>query len=126
MQEYASGFAEVSAFFSSDREGGLFSCCRELSARSILYMQSELASLEDDLLVMDREEMAESRPSQRVMDETCPVDWDTLERMLHRDERQKRRMGLTLEIRKLMKEYRTLPSSSRIANGDISPSVLTL
>jgi len=88
-------------------------------------MQSELASLEDDLLGMDEEDTVETKPLQRMTNETCAVDWDTLRRVQHIDERQRRRMALILEIRKLMKEYRTFPSASRIMHGDISDSVST-
>ncbi|KAK6397292.1 hypothetical protein LTR65_006266 [Meristemomyces frigidus] len=109
--EYAPGFAEVSAFISSDTEGGLYRRFRELSARNILYMQSELASLEADLLAMDREDLANTDTAQRMMNERAAKDWDTLSTLSGSNGpqpanvRQKRRMGYIMSMRRLVKAY---------------------
>lgn len=45
--EYLAGFEEVAAFISTEDDGGMYRRFRRLAARNLLYMQSELASLED-------------------------------------------------------------------------------
>ncbi|KAK5126363.1 hypothetical protein LTR85_010599 [Meristemomyces frigidus] len=104
VDEYAPGFAKIAAFMSMDREGGMYRRFRELSAKSLLYMQSELASLEADLLRMDRNEMKSEDVRERMDNEQVAMSWDMLNNSQH-NERHKRRMELIIRLRNLIKAY---------------------
>ena len=104
-EEYPPGFAEVSAFISLDREGGLYRRFRDVSARNILYMQSEIATLNDKLEKLDKEDAAATDVGEQMRAQMCATDWDSLERLSKTDDRVKQRMDLVQHLRPLSKAY---------------------
>lgn len=112
MPDYLPGYAEVAAFVSLDRDGGLYHRFRTLSARNILYMQGQLASLADRLDVIDKMESAELRDrnhpavNKQFEISMCATDWDTFKDLSSsKDGNAKERMGIIREMRPLLRDY---------------------
>ncbi|RMY88873.1 hypothetical protein D0862_10339 [Hortaea werneckii] len=105
-EEYLPGFEEVAAFISTENEGGMYRRFRRLAARNLLYMQSELASLEEKLHRMDQGDMRKIDTPEGVNAFQCAIDWDALRRLEPTDDKAAERLALIMDIRKLMREYR--------------------
>ena len=107
VEEYMPGFAEVSAFISLDKEGGLYRRFRQLSARNILYLQSEIAILEHRLEACDQADAAVTDFEERMMVNQCAVDWQILKQHSRTNDRAKERIDLITNLRPMMKTYCT-------------------
>jgi hypothetical protein len=112
IPEYLPGFAEVAAFVSLDRDGGLYHRFRTLSARNILCMQGEIATLADRLEGLDdldsRELRIQGHSDMKKQDEIsrCSRDWDFFARLSSKvDGPERERMSLIRELRPLLREY---------------------
>ncbi|RMY65842.1 hypothetical protein D0863_08844 [Hortaea werneckii] len=103
--EYLPGFEEVAAFISTEDEGGMYRRFRRLAARNLLYMQSEVASLEHKLHRMDRDDRCKIDTPEGVNAFQCAIDWDSLRRLESTDDEARERLALIMDIRKLMREY---------------------
>ncbi|RMY47461.1 hypothetical protein D0865_08648 [Hortaea werneckii] len=103
--EYLPGFEEVAAFISTEDEGGMYRRFRRLAARNLLYMQSELASLEDKLRRMDQGDKCKIDTPEGVNAFQCAIDWDAMRRLEPTDDKARERLALVMDIRKLMREY---------------------
>ena len=107
--EYLPGFEEVAAFISTEDEGGMYRRFRRLAARNLLYMQSEVASLEHKLHRMDQDDRCKIDTPEGVNAFQCAIDWDSLRRLKPTDDEARERLALIMDIRKLMREYLTYP-----------------
>lgn len=87
---------------------------RRLAARNLLYMQSEVASLEHKLHRMDRDDRCKIDTPEGVNAFQCAIDWDSLRRLESTDDEARERLALIMDIRKLMREYRTYSVFSKI------------
>ncbi|KAL0932279.1 uncharacterized protein CTRU02_213232 [Colletotrichum truncatum] len=120
------GYAEVASWMARDvdNETLIYRRFDELSIRNLLYMQSELASLEFQLNKLDEED---ADPDEDIdwIDVAC--DWEEMEKLTNRAETQDSddedfvtkaqvRIKLIKEIREKLKEYHeTLLLQSEIA-----------
>lgn len=118
--EYLPGFEEVAAFISTEDEGGMYRRFRRLAARNVLYMQSELASLEDKLRRMDQGDKCKIDTPEGVNAFQCAIDWDAMRRLEPTDDKARERLALVMDIRKLMREYRGYSIFSKLLSQ--SPS----
>ena len=107
--DYVKGYPSLAAFIASDcdKSTAIYRRFDRLSARNLLYLQSELLELEarqDALDAEDSRGLIEDKESSR--------NWQSLQRKAAEpgNTRQKERVEVLKEIRKLMKEYRTFPS----------------
>ena len=107
--DHVKGYPSLAAFIASDcdKSTAIYRRFDRLSARNLLYLQSELLELEarqDALDAEDSRGMIEDKESAR--------NWLTLQTKAAEpgNTRQKERVKVLKEIRKLMKEYRTFPS----------------
>ena len=106
IEEYQPGFAEISAFNSFDKKGGLYRRFRRTSARNILYLQSEIATLTDMLEHLDREDVRLTDDIAKKKAQEYAKDWDALERLAdEHDHRANERLGLVHDLRSLIKQY---------------------
>ena len=104
------GFALVASKINSDvdKTTTIYRRFDELSARSLLYFQAELAELEEELKDNDDED-SQARDKIAV---DCQRDWSVFERSAGEGvEREKRRMELVMKIREKLEKYRTVPKS---------------
>jgi hypothetical protein len=111
---YIKGYASLAAFIAEDRDKStaIFRRFDRLSARNLLYLQSELAELEAKQDAFDREDLkagTEEKASAR--------SWPVFKRRAEEgnNEREKERMDLVKEIREKIREYR--PSASCLDPG---------
>ena len=101
-QKGVNGFPILADFIASDEDKSttIYRRFDRMSARNILYLQSELVELEERQRIFDREDITSSRDNKR-----CAWDWSEFKRRSRDNPDQKERMNLVLEIRKVMKEY---------------------
>lgn len=99
------GYASLASFIASDKDKTtvIYRRFSRLSARSILYLQSELAELEARQDVFDKEDLEGS-----MDDAACAQDWNAFKDLSRTDSRQKEKMELVRQIREVMKEYSEL------------------
>ena len=99
------GYASLASFIASDNDKTtvIYRRFNRLSARSILYLQSELAELEARQDIFDKEDLEGS-----MDDAACARDWNTFTELSRNDGRQKEKMELARQTREVMKEYREL------------------
>lgn len=113
---YISGFGDLAKFIASDHDGdtAIFRRFDILSARNLLYLQSELAELEYLQCQYDEEDARDgvqaglSKPIN-----LASRDWSSFNRGANDsnspiNERLKKRMDLVVAIREKLKEYRML------------------
>ena len=108
---YVKGYPSLAAFIASDRDKStaIYRRFDRLSARNLLYLQSELIELEarqDALDLEDLEATTEDKKSTR--------DWQVFKTRASKENnvREKDRMAVVKEIREKMKEYSTFSSLS--------------
>jgi hypothetical protein len=96
------GYPSLASFIASDKDKStvIYRRFDRLSARNILYLQSELADLEARQDAYDKEDVKGS-----MADKQCARNWNDFKKRSETDERQKARMELVKEIRQTMKEY---------------------
>lgn len=103
---YVTGFPSLANFMVSDDEhsGIIFRRFRRLSARNLLYMQSELAELEAQQEKYDREDAALTTT---VSEKAGLRDWSVFEKRANsKVDREKTRMELAEKINAQLKQYR--------------------
>ncbi|RMY42907.1 hypothetical protein D0865_11633 [Hortaea werneckii] len=125
--EYLPGFEEVAAFISTEDEGGMYRRFRRLAARNLLYMQSELASLEDKLRRMDQGDKWKIDNPEGVNAFQCAIEWDAMKRLEPTDDNARERLALVMDIRKLTREYRRYSVLSKfLSNLPVFKAILKL
>ena len=104
---YVKGYPSLAAFIASDRDKStaIYRRFDRLSARNLLYMQSELQELEERQDTLDAEDLhgdLQAKKSAR--------NWQVLKKRAKQQDnkREKDRLELVLEIREKLKEYSTL------------------
>ncbi|KAK5733268.1 hypothetical protein LTR17_009877 [Elasticomyces elasticus] len=116
VPEYLPGFGEAAAFVSTEREGGSFRRFQKLSALNILYMQSELSTLEESLHELDRLDREDLdtlkdvhghdavQQQQKIM--MRATNWESLlKQEKEGEDRAKRWFELSKQLKKAIKRY---------------------
>lgn len=107
--DYVKGYPSLAAFIASDcdKSTAIYRRFDRLSARNLLYLQSELLELEARQDALDAEDLCGS-----MEDKESSRNWQVLQKRAAEpgNSRQKERVKVLKEIRKLMKEYRASPS----------------
>jgi hypothetical protein len=104
--KYRPGYPSLAAFIASDPDHSIAVYRRfdYLSARNLLYLQSELAELEAQLHTFDQEDL---RSSDDDLDNNFARDWKAYrERARDPTSRENKGLDLAIRIREKMKEYR--------------------
>lgn len=104
LQVRPEGFASFASTIASDREHSLVIYNRfdDLSARNILYLQSELAELQRKQDAFDKEDFLDDSAEAT----SIARNWQTLEDSAQEDgSKAQRRMKLIMQIRAKVKEY---------------------
>ncbi|RMZ35694.1 hypothetical protein D0859_00170 [Hortaea werneckii] len=96
LDEYLPGFEEAAAFISAEDEGSMCRRSRRLTARNLLYMQSELASRKDKLHRMNQGGRRKIDTSEGVSALQCGTDRDSLRRLQSTDD-ERRQFAVTRE-----------------------------
>ena len=115
QHHYVPGFGDLADFISSDHDHStaVYKRFDKLSARNLLYFQSELSRLQacqDAFDIEDRNQVEQTESWRGIL--TSARDWDTLRESLTKapqtdlEMRTRKRMELAMEIRKTLKEYR--------------------
>jgi hypothetical protein len=109
-KEYLEGFSDFSQFIASDDSLSIYRRFGSLATRSILYMQSELHSLEQELAELDAADVAalegSSDPAEKKMIDSAARDWEAFEyHASHGTERQERKKVIMDRVKLLMKDY---------------------
>jgi hypothetical protein len=111
------GYPSLSTFMAHNQNAESFVLRRfdRLAARSLLYYQSELAYLEQQLDALDAQDYKDY--DDEAAD--CARCWESLEDKLQDgDKHQQRRWDLVIKLRRLLHEYRELIySNSRAFPG---------
>jgi len=100
---YVTGYASLAAFIASDPDHNTAIYCRfgELSARNLLYLQSELAELKARQDELDQEDFRGD-----LDDKRRAKDWKVLrDRADSGDTKARERLDLVHNIRSKLKEY---------------------
>ena len=95
------GYAKIASRIAANSELGIYRRFAALNAQSILYLQAELHSLEQDLHTYAQEDAAASDDDRR----NYSRDWHTLAESTDQDRRQWNTM---CRIREKLKEYSEL------------------
>jgi hypothetical protein len=111
MESYAAGFPDFAAYIASDAELAIYRRFSRLSARNLLYLQSELLELERAVDGFDTEDLQEQRGPD-IDEARIPRRWEEFVEMSEKREKEKERMRIVREVRRLMKEYRNSTLSS--------------
>ena len=103
------GYASFAHFISSDPDLSVYRRFNYISARNILYLQSELADLERRLREFDAEDHREEKLGNmdHILSTRC---WSTFSARAQFPGQEKEKMELILRTRALVKEYRTFVS----------------
>ena len=101
--QYVRGYPSLAAFIASDKDKStvIYRRFDRLSARNLLYLESELVELEARQDAFDALDLAGS-----MDDKQCARNWEFFKERASEDEGQKERMNLVQEIRAKIKEYR--------------------
>ncbi len=105
-REYLDGFPSFAAFIASDKDLAIYRRFDRLSARNLLYLQSEIIALEAELDELDGDDFnaARTRDLDVMQSARC---WEAMVRgSAVFDSRDAARMELIRKLRGLMKEYR--------------------
>jgi hypothetical protein len=103
VQIHVTGYASLAAFIASDPDHStaIYHQFDELSARNLLYLQSELAELKARQYELDQEDLKGD-----LEDKRRAKDWKVLsDRASSGDFNAKKRLDLVHEIRSKLKEY---------------------
>ncbi|KAH8724360.1 hypothetical protein GQ44DRAFT_655147 [Phaeosphaeriaceae sp. PMI808] len=102
-RRYARGYASFAEFVASDPELAIYRRFQHLSARNILYLQSELVEAENQLAEFDKEDREQNSVNfDAILGTRC---WISLQSEATRSDRAEKRRNLIQKIRPLMKEY---------------------
>jgi hypothetical protein len=101
---YVKGYPSLAAFIASDRDKStaIYRRFDRLSARNLLYLQSELQELEERQDAFDAEDLHGGREEKK-----SARNWQVLKKKAKQqnNEREKKRLDLVFEIRDKLKEY---------------------
>ncbi|KAH0562956.1 hypothetical protein GP486_002479 [Trichoglossum hirsutum] len=97
--EYLAGYPDFAAFIASGKELAIYRAFDRLSARNILYLQSELLYLQDKLEEFDRHDL-EAKSFEEKMAARC---WQIMAEPSNDHDRE--RLELIRKIRPVLKEY---------------------
>jgi len=102
------GYPSFSNFIVSDRSLAVYHRFDRLSARNLLFLQSQLASLQARQDQFDREDCAAERNEQE-----CRKNWDLFQQRATdpadpHHARESERMKLVVDIRSLLRDYSAL------------------
>ena len=100
---YVRGYPSLAAFIASDRDKStaIYRRFDRLSARNLLYLQSELQELEERQDAFDAEDLHGGREEKK-----SARNWQDLKKAKQQNnEREKKRLDLVFEIRDKLKEY---------------------
>lgn len=105
---YVKGYPSLAAFIASDcdRSTAIYRRFDRLSARNLLYIQSELVELEARQDAFDAEDLRGT-----LEDKDSARNWQTLKRRAAHSGNlgEKERLEVVVDIRKKLREYRTVP-----------------
>jgi len=112
-KEYLEGYAELAEFIASDNDFLLFRKFSALGARNLLYLQAEVQVLEAQLKQLDEDDRIEiinaQDVSEKIKVDRFARDWEFMIRNAQDESgRQAKKMKIILQIRQVMKDYRTL------------------
>lgn len=99
------GFSSLAAFMSDNAhsESFVFQRFDRLTARNLLYLQSELAELQRKMDEFDRQD---DQPPYDLEARRCARSWEDFERVKDHDSKQQERWALMIKIRETLQEYR--------------------
>jgi hypothetical protein len=101
---YVKGYPSLAAFIASDRDKStaIYRRFDRLSARNLLYLQSELQELEERQDAFDAEDLHGG-----LQEKKSARNWQALKKKAKQqnNEREKKRLDLVFEIRDKLKEY---------------------
>jgi hypothetical protein len=101
---YVKGYPSLAAFIASDRDKStaIYRRFDRLSARNLLYLQSELQELEERQDAFDAEDLHGG-----LQEKKSARNWQVLKKKAKQqnNEREKKRLDLVFEIRDKLKEY---------------------
>lgn len=123
-REYLEGHADFSAYIAIDPDLEIFRRFTRLSARNILYLQSELTSLEawfDDFDREDEQRMLVASQSEKMDIWLRNRNWESFVGMAadnnagssEEEKRQACKMKQIMKLRRVMGEYRNFSSTHR-------------
>jgi hypothetical protein len=106
VTRYVQGYASLSAFIASDKDKStaIYRRFDQLSARNLLYLQSELIDLQSQQEQLDIEDWNfQKSTAERAINR----DWTVLRARAREvgNERERKRLHLIKEIREKLKEY---------------------
>ena len=103
---YVKGYPSLAAFIASDpdKSTAIYRRFDRLSARNLLYLQSELVELEAQQDALDAEDL---RPTTSTEERKSVRDWKILKERANQpgNTREKERLRVAEEIRTKIKEY---------------------
>ncbi|KAI9771146.1 MAG: hypothetical protein M1840_002497 [Geoglossum simile] len=103
-EEYLAGYPDFAAFIASTKDFAVFRSFNRLSARNILYLQSELLYLQSQLDNFDQEDSSSRDISQKAA-ARCWRIFANPDPNGETYEHDQKRLELVLRIRPLLKEY---------------------
>ena len=118
VREFLEGHSDLAAYIATDAELEIYRRFRRLSVRNILYLQSELASLElkiDEYDLKEQEQLLNGSDAEKMDVWQCNRDWETFARRAtiaggtassEYDERQKLRFEAIMKLRQVTADYR--------------------
>jgi hypothetical protein len=127
-KEYLAGHAEFSAYIAIDPDLEIFRRFTRLSARNILYLQSELASLEawfDEFDLQDQQKLLRATRQEEVDIRLRNQNWESFVILAEAsgnpqsgegEKRQASKMKQIMKLRRVTGEYR---NDSRVNQKDL-------
>lgn len=118
VNEFLEGHSDFAAYIATDTELEIYRRFRRLSARNILYLQSELASLEvkiDEYDMEEQRQLLNGSDAEKMDIWQCNRDWETFARRAKiggsstssaYDNRQKLRFEAIMKLRQVTADYR--------------------
>src|SRR5579862_4353699 len=97
-KSYANGFADFAAYIASDAELAIYRRFSRLSARNLLYLQSELLELERAVDAFDAEDLREQQGPD-IDEARIARRWEEFAAMAEKREKEKERMRIVREVR---------------------------
>ncbi len=113
MSAHTRGFALVASKIDldADKTSTIYRRFDELSARSLLFYQAELAELEQ----LQKRFDAEDSHAQDQASVECQSDWKSFEEAANSadiaNQREKQKMDLAMKVRERLEKYRWFPNS---------------
>lgn len=105
---YVEGYSSLAGFIASDsdKSTAIYRRFHRLSARNLLYYQSELAELEAEQDALDAEDAC---PTRSTVAKESARNWQILTERANEQGniRERRRLDVAEQIRRILKEYST-------------------